>query len=352
MVACDGETTVSLAVEGINGHSDAIIDNENSTISFNVDASTTTFDVADIILPDNILINVYSDEEHTDKLSSTLNLEVGLNTFYLNIYFAEDDILNRDYTLNITRFELNVATISVDSLNDTYNIGDPFTEGTLLINYLGGTSEKIPLTLDMITGFDTTTPGDKTLTITYKDQSITFNYKVLNEVINIEVAELKNNYFLNETFVSGKLTLIYFDETTETIDLTLDMVSGFDTTTVGKKNLTITYNNLNVTYEIEVIDPAAVKAIEIVELKNNFFVDDSFVIGKLKVTYNDESEKTIDLTADLVTNFDTSTAGDKTLIVSYGGLTINYNYTVNPIVLSSISIKELQKEYNLNDPFG
>lgn len=351
MVACDGETTVSLAVEGINGYSDAVIDNENNTISFNVDASTTTFDVSDIILPDNILINVYSDEEHTDKLSSTLNLEVGLNTFYLNIYFAEDDILNRDYTLNITRFELNVATISVDSLNDTYNIGDPFTEGTLLINYLGGTSEKIPLTLDMITGFDTTTPGDKTLIITYKDQSITFNYKVLNEVINIEVAELKNNYFLNETFVSGKLTLIYFDETTETIDLTLDMVSGFDTTTVGKKNLTITYNNLNVTYEIEVIDPAAVKAIEIVELKNNFFVDDSFVIGKLKVTYNDESEKTIDLTADLVTNFDTSTAGDKTLVVSYGGLTINYNYTVNPIVLSSISIKELQKEFNLNDSF-
>ena len=51
----------------------------------------------------------------------------------------------------------------------------------------------------------------------------------------------------------GKLTLTYNNETTEVIDLTADMVSGFDNTKVGKQTLTVTYQGKTTTFEVEII---------------------------------------------------------------------------------------------------
>ena len=51
----------------------------------------------------------------------------------------------------------------------------------------------------------------------------------------------------------GKLTLTYNNETTEVIDLTTDMVNGFDNTKIGKQTLTVTYQGKTTTFEVEII---------------------------------------------------------------------------------------------------
>ena len=46
--------------------------------------------------------------------------------------------------------------------------------------------------------------------------------------------------------------VVYSDGTTETVELTADMMSGFDTAATGKKTVTVTYGGKTVTVEIEV----------------------------------------------------------------------------------------------------
>ncbi len=60
----------------------------------------------------------------------------------------------------------------------------------------------------------------------------------------------------------GKLTLYFSDLTSEVIDLTSDMISGFDNTFVGTLTLTVTYGGKTATFEVEIIeDPALLPAV-------------------------------------------------------------------------------------------
>ena len=250
----DDETKVSLQIEGINGHNDAIIDNENKSVSFNVDNSIASFDLEDIILPENILVSVYEDSNLEQEISNVLDLEVGLNTYYMYLYFAEDDEFNSTWTLNITRLAASIKSISVKELKSVYTVNEEFSDGTLTVTYTDNSTEDIKITTNMVLGFDTKTLGKKELTIVYEGFTIKHSYEVVNEIEKIEVLDLKKEYFLDESFVNGKLKLYYSDNSTKEIDLTTEMVKDFDTSTVGKKTLTITYEGKTTTYEIEVIE--------------------------------------------------------------------------------------------------
>ena len=71
-----------------------------------------------------------------------------------------------------------------------------------------------------------------------------------------------------------------------------------------------------------------VTAIALERYQSEYFVGDAFDGGKLRVTYSDETEESVDLTAAMLTGFDTSTAGTKTVTVTYEGKTTTYTITV------------------------
>ena len=350
LFGCDGNTELALKIEGIRGHTDALINNEEGIVSFSVDPSVSTFDIADIILPEDVEVNVYADAEHTSPLDGVLSLEEGLNTYYLSLYIGDDDLLNASWTLEITRLNLSVTNIEVKSLQNTYSLGEGFTNGVLLVTYQGGSTKEVTLTQSMVTGFDTSTVGTKTLTITYEDVTTTYSYEVVNEVTAIAVKELANEYFVGDSFVAGLLTVTYADKSSEEITLTEAMVTGFDTTTVGTKTLTITYGSKTISYDIEVKENG-VASIKVLTLKQNYFVGDAFEEGTLEVTYAKGNKETIALTSDLVTGFDTTTAGTKTLTITYGGLTITYEISVLEDTLESIAVKNLKDTYYVGNGF-
>jgi len=64
-----------------------------------------------------------------------------------------------------------------------------------------------------------------------------------NPLVSITLSEnLKDTFFLNEELnLDGiDVVLTYKDDSTKNIDLSLDMISGFDTSTTGEKTLTVT----------------------------------------------------------------------------------------------------------------
>ena len=51
----------------------------------------------------------------------------------------------------------------------------------------------------------------------------------------------------------GKITATYSDNSTQDIDITLNMVSGFDNSTIGSKEITVTYNEKTTTFNVNIV---------------------------------------------------------------------------------------------------
>ena len=75
---------------------------------------------------------------------------------------------------------INVAS---GTIKTTYNVGEQLdlTGAKLALNYSDKSKSEIAIDLNMVTGFDSSTAGEKILTITYKEKTTTVNYTV-NEV--------------------------------------------------------------------------------------------------------------------------------------------------------------------------
>ncbi len=130
----------------------------------------------------------------------------------------------------------------------------------------------------------------------------------------------------------GKLCLNYGDEQFEEIDLTADMVQGFDNTVVGTQTLTVTYRGFITTFDIT-IEPKSVSSIRITTppAKTNYLEGQEVLDvtgGELQIYYNNGSREVIDLTEDMVSGFDNSKVGDQNLTVTYAGTTCTYRVSI------------------------
>lgn len=79
------------------------------------------------------------------------------------------------------------------------------------------------------------------------------------ELINIGLSkEIKTEYAINEKIDlnDAKLVLTYNDDSQKEMTISNDMITGFDTTTVGEKTLTISYNakEIKVAYKVYIKD--------------------------------------------------------------------------------------------------
>lgn len=91
--ACDNfggdQGTTGYKINGVNGYDDAVIDLDNLTISFNVDANTASFALSNISISNGSLV-AYQDEECEKEVGTNLSLMVGDNTYYLKVKSTDD----------------------------------------------------------------------------------------------------------------------------------------------------------------------------------------------------------------------------------------------------------------------
>ena len=151
--------------------------------------------------------------------------------------------------------------------------------------------------------------------------------------IEIGTAPTKTSYFIGQELdvTGGTITVSYEFGEDKTVDITADMVSGFDNTKEGNQTLTVTYGGLTDTFDVT-FSEAKITDIELYSTpaKTSYSIGDKLDVtgGRLKVFYEDGSSDIIDITADMVTGFDSTKEGTNTLTVTYGGKTVTFTVTI------------------------
>ena len=284
---------------------------------------TRTMTTAMITESDGSTVNMSpATYDNTNKVSKTLKIE----------YTEGGKSQSINYPIEI------INTLKYISINGTpktsYNVNESMETGlSITVNREVGSAETITVTSDMVTGFDTTTEGSKTATISYTENGVTkttnLNYTVADSVtgITLKTKPSKTEYKYQEPLdiTGGKIT-VSKGSGTQDIEITEGMVSGYDKTTLGKQTITITYGGQTVTYEVTVKDYVT-----------EITVTPSVITGE----YNDELSKLIN-DNNITYAVTYAKAGTKTPVVLAESMVTGYSKT-------SVAEQNLTVTYTDND---
>ncbi len=241
-------------------------------------------------------------------------------------------------TPNKTLSEIDVYTFPTKV---SYTIGEYFDPTGLVItrtysdsssdtySYAGHTSE---FTFDP----STSTPlasGMETVEVTYGGQSCSFEIELTaaKELSSISISGYTTAFVEGDTFAfGGTVTAHYADASTENVTSTATF-SGYDMTTVGNQTVAVTYQGESATYQIAVsagtLNSITVSGQTTTYTKNAAFSFDGICTATFANGYQKE------VTPTSVTSPDMTTAGNKTIIVSYtyngNTRTTSYDISVN-----------------------
>lgn len=258
--ACDDSSAFTLPIQGIDGVSDAVIDNEAKTVSFRVQNSIDAFPLSSIRFSEGatIVYEVYTDAELTAKAEGqTLPLAEGDNVFWLKGWYdgAPELYAIYKFTITRTRSEVTVVSLSVspEAWKTEYLLNEAFVPCDMTATMSDGTTRTVTVTADMLTGFDTSTEGEKTVTVTYGGKTVQMTINVSAPSVEpsdeLEIGDWQSVYFVgDEPYLDGAY-LVYDGSV---IAITEDMLTGFDTSSAGEKTVTVTYGGATVTAKIKV----------------------------------------------------------------------------------------------------
>ena len=248
------------------------------------------------------------------------------------------------------------STTTVDDVKKDYEVNVLYDDG----------SASYHLKIDQYVSNFVIKDGKLSFDVTYGGITQTVEAPVVDVAVEkiAVTTEFKKDYKVGDelNLTDGKITVYNNDGTSEEKEITADMVSGFDSTTANSNlKLTITYTDENgvshtTDYYVVVIDSTkTVSGIEISDTPTTteYFVGDELVVGgKIKVTYDGEDvePETIEITEGMISGFDSSNAGTKTITVTYGGATATYDVNVKEIALESIVITApTKKDYMIGE---
>lgn len=252
------------------------------------------------------------------------------------------------YMEKTTQFEVkiiakSVSRISVASVPDvvTYLEGkDELSAdgGKITVYYNNDTEDEIFMDASMLSGFDCDTVGMQTITVTYGGKTAFFEVEVIAktlEKIELLSAPAKKTYREKKDTLNlsgARINLIYNNGTTAPLEITDEMVSGFDNSVIGKQTITVTYMGKTTTFEVEIIAKTAMsisvtqKPDKLTYLEGKDELD--VTGGVITVYYDNDSTSTMVMTPDMITGFDNSKPGTQTLTVTYLGKTATFDVVI------------------------
>lgn len=289
------------------------------------------------------LINVIYDNGFSDKVSFTKNMVTGFDNTKLGSQTLTVNFGGKttNYTVTITAKKLSSISMSSLPTKVVYLEGkDSLTlaGGQLTLTYNNGTTEVIDITPDMVTGFDNKVVGVQNLTVSYGGKTTTFTVEVIKKTlssISINTMPTQTSYVEGAGRLNldgATLLLSYDNDDTDIITINSNMVSGFNSATIGKKTIAVVYSGMECTFDIEIVSNG-IDFISVTTLPNKlsyFESKDSFSVagGKLTVYYNDGSHEEIDLTQGVVSGFNIHNVGKQTLTVTYNRRTCTFEIEV------------------------
>lgn len=194
-----------------------------------------TFDSAGLII--TAYYNDNTSEQVTGYTLSSPDMSAYGNKT-VTVTFDEKTVDFSILVVDISGIEVKTMPTKIE-----YPKGDVFdTTGlSVLVKYTDGTSETITSGFEL-SGFDSSSVGEKTITVTYKTHTATFKVLVYElQGIRITHYPEKTYYRVGETFDPTGLVVVAMRTNNTEKEITDYTVSGFDSSKVGAKTITVSY---------------------------------------------------------------------------------------------------------------
>ena len=287
----------------------------------------------------------------------------------------------KSFTTNLSvKLENEVSKVTIIPPTKTeYNHGDQIdlTGGKITVTYTDGTTKEESITSAVITEkdggalnmnptiseYENNNKLSKTLTLKYTANNgvtgtASYPITITNTIqsVAIETLPTKVKYNVKETLdtTGGRLKITRATGTTETIDITKEMISGFDSSKENTKlPLTISYTENGVTktttFTISVEDPIIsmeIKTTPKTEYKYGEPLDLSNGIITI-VRPSGPEEKQI--TEEMVTGYEPTKIGEQELTIKYGGQELKYKVNVKDYITGIILTPPTKVKYEYGE---
>ena len=169
------------------------------------------------------------------------------------------------------------------------------------------------------------------------------------DTIEFNEVPSKTNYFLGDDFkVDGSITVYYVDNTSENIDITKNMLSGYDLSSTGEQTVTVTYRNKTLTYNINVTVKPKVVDVSLITLpdKTEFVrgTKPDYTGGLVRITYDNGTIEFVSLTPSNITGVDINNSGTYDATYTYEGFSVSFKVKVVPVKIIGILVNSLPKK--------
>lgn len=220
-----------------------------------------------------------------------------------------------------------------------YNVGEEkdLTGGTVTSIMASGAKAQTVEMADasvQVEGFDTTVKGAKILTVTYEGITKGIGITVVEETDEVQLKELpvKTEYLYGEEIdvTGGELEITNEDGEKEIIEITKEMITGYDPEKVGEQKVTIKYEEFEVEYIVSVEDYEVGLKIEKptkIEYEYGEKIDLSNGTVSIVMASGAEVEK-IELMNYMISGYEKEKVGQQTIEVEYRGQKGNFEVTV------------------------
>ena len=358
-------TTVPVTSGMISGYNPNKLGNQTLTINHEGKQFTTVVNVVDYVK--DITLTPPTKNEYkigetlnlvggsiTEKMASgangstkalTNNMVSGFNsttpgTKNLTVKYVKD---GKTYTKTFQVAVINtinhIEVIAPTKTNYKYGENLNLAGGTVKIHMEDGTIKTVPLTDKMVTGYDKTKPGQQMLKVTYTSEDNKkyegyFKVTVGEDYIKDTkfVAPTKKQYRIGDTIdlAGGSITEVYASgKLGNKYELTNSMISGFDSTTPGTKQITVTFNNKKYNYSITVKDKTLGISIKTLPNKLEYKKGENLdLTGATLNVVKESGTTTIKITANMVSGYDKNKTGMQVITVTYEGFTAQFSVLV------------------------
>lgn len=288
-----------------------------------------------------------TDGKATTSLNISISSTVPISILVKNAGVSQEITYEKysDLVISITVFQMPDKTI--------YYQGELFDSTGIEISGTTSTGETVSVTDYELSGFDSSSAGTKTITVTASGKTTTFEITVSEAsitAISVTTMPTKTNYHIGKEFDSTGIVVTATASDGNTIDVTRGCTySGFDSSFPKQCEITVHYGNFTCTFEVTIMQPESIS--DIVSYNNVYFVGDttSLSVRSITVKYSDGAE--VVKSGYTVNN---------TLVTEAGQIPINVNYfnvvgTKNVTVYDSFSVhigspnhEDVTAEFNLD----
>ena len=231
-------------------------------------------------------------------------------------------------------------TVVAGSIATEYEVGDTpdFSGIKAVVTYSDGTAKTVTYAELTLGTVDTSTAGEKKLTVKYGEASceVTITVKEKEAPVTLSSIKIVAGTVATEVYIGSALDVsalqveaTYSDGSVKVIDAKDLEITNIDASTVGDKTLTVKYEDKTDTLTVKVSGITSI-TLAAGTVKDKVFVGatlDTSLIEVL-VTYDNGKTEIVKASALTIGTIDTAEAGDKTLEISYKGAKIEHTVTV------------------------